>query len=279
MNLIIQIAIWINMLANALGKFLLAPVSVLPGWLSNTIISALVGVVLLIIFKYTSNQRAIGQVRDNIKANMLALKLFKDSISVTLLAQVQVFKSALLLLLHSIRPMSVMIIPISLIFIQMWLWYQHRPLTIGEETIILVEVNSTISDLSKVYIEPGTAMDVVVGPVKVSSKSEIYWKIRALENGYHNINFNVDGENIIKQFAVGDNFMRLSSRRPEWKWSDILEHPVEEPFGLQSPVKSISINYPKRLSRTSGTNWWIGYFFIVSLLSALAFKPFLKVRI
>lgn len=279
MNLLTQIIVWINMLANAVGKFLLAPVGVLPGWLSNTIISAVAGVVLLMVFKYTSNQRAIGRVRDNIKANMLALKLFKDSISVTLQAQVQVFKGALFLLFHSIRPMLVVIIPFSLVFMQMWLWYQHRPLAKGEETIITIEINGNVSDLPKVHIELARAMDVVIGPVKVLSKSEIYWKIKALENGYHDIIFDVGDQNITKQLAVGDGFMRLSSRRPSWKWVDIFEHPVEEPFGPRSPVKSISIDYPKRLSRTSGTNWWIVYFFVISVLSALVFKPFLKVRI
>ena len=69
MNLLAQIVVWINILTNALAGVLLAPVAILPGWLSNTIISAVVGVLLLIIFKYTSNQNAIGKVRDSIKAN------------------------------------------------------------------------------------------------------------------------------------------------------------------------------------------------------------------
>jgi len=73
MTFIAQIIAWINVPANALGKFFLAPIGMLPGWLSNTIISAVAGVILLIVFKYTSNQSAIGRVRDNIKADMLAL--------------------------------------------------------------------------------------------------------------------------------------------------------------------------------------------------------------
>ena len=48
----------------------------------------------MIIFKYTSNQKAIGRVRDHIKANMLALKLFKDDMSVTFKSQGRVFGGA-----------------------------------------------------------------------------------------------------------------------------------------------------------------------------------------
>ena len=83
-NLLAQIVVWLNTLTNALGRLLLAPpISSLPCWLSNTIISAVVGLLLLIIFKYTSNQHAIAQVREKIKANMLALRLYKDSMAVT----------------------------------------------------------------------------------------------------------------------------------------------------------------------------------------------------
>ena len=78
MFFVAKIVSWINVVTNALGRFLLAPIAVLPGWLSNTIISAVAGVFLLVIFKYTSNQRAIGKIRDDIKAHMLALKLFSD---------------------------------------------------------------------------------------------------------------------------------------------------------------------------------------------------------
>lgn len=272
---------WINVPVNALGKFLLAPVGLMPGWLSNTIISAVAGIVLLAIFKYTSNQRAIGRVRDNIKANMLALKLFKDSITVTLQAQGRVFKGAGLLLFHSIQPMLVMIIPVSLLLSQMGLWYEFRPLLPGEETLITMKLNSdnVESPWPDISIEPLSAVEVTIGPVRLVGKQEICWKIRARENGYHHIVFQADEHRIEKEMAIGDGFMRLSAKRPGWHWSDIFLHPCERPFGPDSVVCSISIDYPERSSRTSGTGWWLIYFFIASLVFALIFKPFLKVRI
>jgi len=280
MNFLAQIISWINTPVNAIGKFLSVPICGLPGWLSNTIISAVTGLVLLILFKYTSNQQAIGRVRDNIKADMLALKLFKDSISVTLRSQGRVFKGAFLLLFHAIRPMLVMIVPVSLLLAQMGLWYQSRPLQPGEETVVTMKLNSNIeTPWPRVDIGPTTAVDVTLGPVRVFSNKEIYWKIRAVEGGYHRLIFQVVEQQIDKELAVGDSFMRLSTERPGWHWADILLYPVEKPFAPDSAVQSISIDYPERLSRTSGTDWWLVYFFIASLVFALLFKPFLKVRI
>ena len=265
---------------NALGKFLLALIAVLPGWLSNTIISAVTGVVLLVIFKYTSNQRAIGRVRDDIKANMLALKLFKDSIAVTLQSQGRVFRGALLLLIHAIRPMLVMIVPVSLLLAQMGLWYQSRPLLPGEEVIVTVKLNGSIeTPWPTVRIEPTPVAEVTIGPVRVFSQHQIHWKIRAVENGDSSLIFHVDEEQFDKELTIGDGFRRVSTKRPGLHWADIMLYPVEKPFGPDSVVQSINIDYPDRLSRTSGTDWWVIYFFVASLVFALIFKPFLKVRI
>ncbi|MHC4244011.1 MAG: hypothetical protein ACYSU4_16525, partial [Planctomycetota bacterium] len=271
---------WLNVLTNAFGRFLLAPIAVLPGWVSNTIISAVTGVFLLIIFKYTSNQRAIGKIRDDIKAHMLAMKLFKDSISVTLHAEVRVFKGALLLLFHSIVPMLVMILPVSLLLAQMSLWYQSRPLLPGEAAVMTVKLNGNVKgNWPTVNIEPTPAAELTIGPVRVFSRREICWEIKALENGNHCITLNVAQHQIEKELVIGDGFMRVSSMRPAWNWTNILMHPAEEPFAPDSIIQSVTIDYPDRLSSISGADWWLIYFFIASMVFAFISRPFLKVRI
>ena len=275
-----QIISWVNVLTNAFGRFFLAPIAVLPGWLSNTIISAVTGVFLLVIFKYTSNQRDIGKIRDDIKANILALKLFKDSISVTLHAEARIFKGALLLLVHAIPPMLVMILPISLLLAQMSLWYQSRPLQPGEVAVMTVKLNGNIEGNWPItYIEPTSVIEVTVGPVRILSRQEICWEIKALENGKHHIILDVNRHKIEKELAIGDDFMRVSSTRPASNWAGILMHPAEEPFAPDSIVQSVTIDYPKRLSKTSGADWWFIYFFAATMLFALVLRPFVKVRI
>ena len=277
---IAQIITWVYVPTNALGKFLLTWIGMMPGWLSITIISAITGVILLLIFKHTSNQNAIGLVRDNINANMLVLKLFKDSLAVTLQALMRIFKGTFLLLLHAIKPLTVMIVPVWLLLGQMGLWYQYRPLLAGEETVVTMEINGEAeSAWPDVQLTSLTGAQMTMGPIKVLSKRELLWKIKALENGHHNISFLVDHQKIEKKLAIGDGFMRVSLKRPGWKWKDILLHPLEKPFGPDAIVQSITIDYPDRISRISGTNWWIIYFFAVSLIVSLIFKPVMKVRI
>ena len=66
---------------------------------------------------------------------------------------------------------------------------------------------------------------------------------------------------------------------PGWNWSGVLTHPREEPFAPDSPVQSIEIDYPRRESWTSGSDWWVAYWFVVSLVAAFCFKGVLKVNV
>ena len=277
MSVLISITAFANSLMNALFRPLSGAIEAVPGWVSNLIFSSVFGVFAIVIFKYTSKQDSIGKVRDNIKAQMLAMKLFKDSMSVTLMVQGRMFKGALLLLLHSLRPMLVMIIPFSLILAQMGLWYQARPLMPGEETIITVQVAP--GEIDNVRLQPLQGAKITAGPVTAIDKNEINYKVEATEIGKHEIVFQIGDETFTKEMVVGDGMVRLNPVRCGGDFGKMLMYPGEEPFAADSPVKSISLEYPDRDSMTSGTDWWIAYFFVMSMIAALVFKPIFKVKI
>lgn len=267
---------------NALAGVVLAPIAVLPGWLSATLVSAATGVLFLFIFKHTSNQRAIKRVRDDISANTLALKLFKDSTAVALRAQGRMLAGAFRLLFLAIVPMLVMIVPVLLILGQLSLWYQARPLRVGEEALVAVKLNDAGQDWPKLTLAPTDAVVVLAGPVRVSTEREIYWNIKASKPGNHLLEFTADngpGPSGTKELAVGDGFMRTSGLRPGWDWEDVLLNPSESPLPASSPIRSIWIDYPERDSWTSGTNWWIGYWFVVSMIAAFAMRRTMNVSL
>jgi hypothetical protein len=235
----------------------------------------------MLIFKYTSNQGAIGSARNSIKANMLALKLYKDSLAVTMQSQVRVFIGAIVLVFHSLRPTLVMIVPVALLLAQMGLWYQFRPFVPGEETIITMKLNNpSESSLPEVTIEPTDAIEeITVGPIRTPPKRQIVWKVKAGEPGNGKIVFNVDNQKIEKQFDIGTGLMRTSPMRPGRQFGNIFLYPAEVPFAPDSVVQSISIDYPDRVSKISGADWWMIYFFVISMLVAVIFIPVFKVKI
>jgi hypothetical protein len=280
MSLLAHLIYWINIPVNVLGRILLAPVGIMPGWLSLTLLAALTGVILLIIFKHTSNQQAIERVKNSIKADMLAPKLFKDSLSVLLISQVRIFRGCIILLLLSIPPLLVMILPVTLLLVRMAGWYQARPLPVGEETVVTLKLNGDQeSAWPGVSLEASDAVEPLIGPVRVLSQRELCWKIQTRKKGRHRLTFRVDQQRVHKELAVGEGFMRISARRPGPDWYDVLIHPQEKPFASDSPVQSIQVEYPKRSSGFYGSDGWLISFFIASLIFAFLLKPFLKVKI
>jgi uncharacterized membrane protein (DUF106 family) len=271
---------WINSIINAVSAPLFNWISLVPGWVSNTIISAIVGILFLAVFKYTSNQKAIGKVKDIIKANMLALWLFKESIIITLKTEAKLFKSSIVLLLYSVKPVLIMLFPFILILAQLSLWYQKRPLNPGEEALVTVQFNNNISaEPLNATLQPTSSIETVLGPVTISSKNQVLWKIRALEEGYHTIAFDLNSKVLTKELAVGNGFMRTSLLRPGYRPLDIILYPAESPFPPESVVESIGIEYPDRSDRFAGTDWWVMYFIVCSIVFAYLFKPILKVKL
>ncbi len=279
MDVLVRVVVWLNAAANALGGVLLAPVGLLPGWLSATLVAAASGLLFLLAFKWTSNQRAIRAVRADIKAHLLALKLFKESPWVTLRAQGRILWGVARSLALTVVPLLVMAVPVCLLLGQIGLWYQARPLPVGEEAVITLKLSGAQTSWPAVRLRPTDALEVTAGPVRVLSKRELCWNVKARRPGYHRLVFEVGGQQVEKELAVGDGFMRVSTLRPGWEWPDVLFHPAEAPFRPDSPVHSITVEYPERSSWTSGTDSWLVYWVVVSMVAALCLSPLLKVKI
>jgi hypothetical protein len=275
-----QFVVWLNAIANLCGRVLLAPVAILPGWLSATIVAAVTGILLLIAFKYTSNQKAIKRARNDINANLLALKLFKDSAPTVFKAQGGVMYGALRLFVLSLVPMLAMAIPVTLLMAQLALWYQSRPLHVGEEAVLGVRLSGDANlAMPELHLDPTDAVEVKLGPVRAQSERAVFWNVVARKPGTWQLVFHTGDEAAEKELAISDGFLRASMQRPSRNWSDVLLHPWEQPFAKDSTVQSIEIDYPQRQSWTSGTNNWIIYWFVASMAAAFCFRPWLNVNI
>lgn len=277
-TILAQLVTGLNAVVNRLSSIVLAPVAWLPGWLSATLIAIVTGIVMLVVFKHTSNQPAIRQTRRRIKANLLALSLFKDELRVALRCQWSLVLGAGKLLALSVVPMLVMLVPMCLLLGQLAVWYQARPLAIGEQAVVTVTLAENVSPADVTLVSsPGAR--VSTGPVRVPVKQMVCWKLEAVEAGCHEMEFQIEDQRVTKQVAIGDGFMPVSVKRPAGNVTDVVLHPRERPFSGDSPVQSIEVDFPERSSWTSGTDSWLVYWFLTSLVAAFVARPMLKVNI
>ena len=125
-------------------------------------------------------------------------------------------------------------------------------------------------------LQPMDGVEATAGPVRVrtAGRREFWWNVRASQAGYHRLVFRGGRQQVDKELAVGDGFMRVSSLRPGWSCSDALMHPSEPPFGPGSVVQSIEIEYPRRDSLTGAGESWLTCWFTWAMTGGgLARRP------
>ena len=137
MNAAASVIAALNTVSNALFALVFAPVDRLPGWLSITLISAVLGVVIFVIFMYTANRSAFSRVVDTIMASILAVFLFRDNIGVTMRSEARLLVCSVKLLWYSLFPVLIMSLPLIFVLAQMAALYQFRAPVPGSETVLV----------------------------------------------------------------------------------------------------------------------------------------------
>jgi len=266
----------LDSICTTLGDAMYGVLSPFPPWVGITLISAVTGVLMLIAFRYTSNQEAITRVKDEIKGHLLALKLFKEDLRTVFLSQFALLWAILKLQRYVLTPVLVALLPMLLLLAQMGVRYQWRPVHEGESVVVKMTVDTGKVDENEITLSSHPGVEVAAGPVP--GGGVVAWRLTGKEAGRHTLVFDVGGDRVEKEIVVGDGFERVSALRPRENWVDRMLHPVERPLPTGGPVESIEITYPSVDSYVCGADWWILYFFVVSMAVALVFKPVFNVK-
>ena len=251
-------------------------------WVGMVIVSFLTGLLMLVIFRYTSNQAGIKKVKNKIKAHLLELRLYKDSLGLSMKAQGNILLANLKYITHSFKPLLVMIVPVILILIQMNFWFGYESLKPGEQTLLKVKLEEGYNPLqTDLVLEPAPEIVIETPPLRIEEYSEINWRISSQKSGIHHVDVVVAGRKISKTIATDTKpLSKLSPIKHRKKFVDELFYPVEAPIAKDFPVKSIEVLYPaKRLNFLGFDIHWLIAYFALSIIFGFAFKGIFKVEI
>ena len=101
----------LNSIFAGLVGAILMPFQSLPSWVGLGVISAFAGVIALLVYKYTSNQRRISGVKDQIAACLFEIRLFRDDLRSVFRAQGEIFRHNFHYLSLNLVPLLVMTVP------------------------------------------------------------------------------------------------------------------------------------------------------------------------
>ena len=251
-------------------------------WIGMILISLLTALLMLFVFRFTSNQQGIKNVKNKIKAHLLEFRLFKDSLNISLKAQGKILRYNLKYISYTAKPLLVMIIPLILILIQLNLWFGYHSLSLGQKAILKagLEMNQSLLD-TKFKIETSSGLVVETLPIRIEDKGEVNWRLQTKEAGIHELALTVNGHRVVKQVAVAQSpLSKISPVKIRRNFIDELFNPGEAPLPGNIPVKSLEIKYPSQSMDLLG--WrihWIIVYFALSIIFGFAFKGIFRVEI
>jgi uncharacterized membrane protein (DUF106 family) len=266
-----------NSLIGQIFALIFLPFRHLNPWFAMVFISLLTGILMLFIFRLTSNQAGIRQVKDKIKAHLLELRLFKDSLPVTFKAQGQILRHNLKYIAYSIKPMLIMIIPLLVILAQLNLWFGFEALRVGETAILKVTLKKSVDPFeAKVEVESPPGLAIETPPLRLAEPGEIDWRIRARAKGIHELRIKLAGQSLTKAVTVAAKPLTMICPLKTSRFLDELLYPGEKPITSSTPVSSVEITYPAKRLHLFGLNlhWLVPYFVLSILLGFVLKRPF-----
>jgi hypothetical protein len=266
-----------NSILGTVIDWLQAPMRGLPAVVGVIVWSIPVSVFALWVFGKTSNQDKITAAKNQIAASLFEIRLFNDDLRAIARAQWEIMGHVLRYQGLALVPMIFILPPLVLLMVQLHQFYGFRGFAPGESALLRVEVASSGGPRPDLAIEVPEGLHLETPAVWVPSLGEFNWELAADAPGDYELGFTLDGATETKSVRVTDRIVRLSPERPPSAFMDQLEWPSEPPLPPGGEIRRITIAYPEATMELLGWSWqwsfaWMGVFFVLTMVFALALK-------
>ena len=243
-------------------------------------ISLVTGAVMLFLFKLTSNQEAMKEVKTKISAYFLEMRLYKEDISAVMGSQKHILAANMRYMKLALIPAAVMIVPVILIMIQLNLRYSLASLTPGETAIVKVQVEEGVDVVGEgITLKVGPGLEKASPAVRIASLGETDWKIKLTERGVHDLTLKSGSGEITLPVFGTDKLVPVFSLFKKGSLSETILNPGAPRIPDAMRLASVEIRYP-----SMDFNWglfrlsWLWSFLIISMAFGFFLKFVLKVE-
>jgi hypothetical protein len=242
-------------------------------------ISLVIGLLMVVVFRYTSDQKAIHVAKDRLKAHLLALRLFQDQIPVVLRSYGRIVLATGRYLRLAFKPLLLVIAPLSFLIVQFDRYLGSMPVEAGQPFLVKVRMDNPNS-LNETSLQLPDGLSTTAPAVHVPSESEVVWRVVAEKPGEYFVHVQASDQTLSKRIVVGAGLSRLSPIRLRGKFWERIFVSGEPALPENNPIESIDVQYPARNIAFAGFEWnWIWLFFVLSLAAGFLFKSILGIEI
>jgi hypothetical protein len=263
---------------NSIADLWTSPLAIVVG------LSLVVGLLMVVLFGYTSDQKAIGIAKDQLKAHLLAVRLYRDQIPVVMGSYGKILRGTGRYLQLAFRPLLYVIIPITLLIVQIDRYLGLAPIAANTPfllTVHLAKLALAQSDaVNEATIELPQEIEMTAPPVHVPTQNEVIWRLVASREGKYNLKVDSDSSSAEKTICIGSGLPKISPVRLRDHFWERIFTSAEPALPGYGPIESIAINYPDRNIEIAGYGMnWIWLFFILSMAAGFIFKELLGIQI
>jgi uncharacterized membrane protein (DUF106 family) len=242
------------------------------------ILSVIVGLVMVVLFGYTSDQKAIKIAKDQLKAHLLAVRLFRDQLPVVAGSYAKILRGTGRYLRLAFMPLLYVIIPITILIVQLDRSLGSTAIQPGAPFLLTVRARNA-DTMSTLSLDLPLQMDMTAPAVHVPAENEVVWRLEAQKQGDYEIEVVAGGENAAKTVRVSSELTRVSPVRLRGQFLERMLSSGEAALP-DGAIESISVSYPERNIDIAGYEMnWIWLFFILSMVAGFLFKELLGIQI
>ena len=242
-------------------------------------VSLVIGLLMVVVFRYTSDQKAIRMAKDQLKAHLLAVRLFQDQLPVVLASYVRIIRGTGRYLRLALKPLLIVILPLIILIVQLDRYLGFAPIKIGQPFLVTVHAERP-EVLDALALIPPPGIETTAPPVHVPSDNEVIWRVIAQRRGIYDLAVAGGQQTISKRVVVSSELARLSRVRLRGRLWERFFLSGEPALPGSSLIQSVAVNYPDRTINFAGMEWsWIWLFFVLSLLAGFFFKTVLRIEI
>ncbi len=242
-------------------------------------ISLVIGLVMVVVFRYTSDQKAIHVAKDHLKAHLLALRLFQDQIPVVMRSYGRIILATGRYLRLAFMPLLFVIVPLTLLMVQLDRYLGSTPLEAGRPFLVSARVADAAA-LNDASLQLPDGLVMTAPAVHIPADKEIVWRVVPARDGDYAIGVQAADRTFSKRLVVGSGLPRLSPVRLQGKFWERFFYSAESALPDNDRIEAIAVQYPAREIAFAGFEWnWIWLFFVLSLAAGFVFKSILGIEI
>jgi hypothetical protein len=243
------------------------------------VISALAGVLMLLLFKWTTRQSVLSRARGRLTGHLYELGLYQDNLGVMARIQKDLLVANLKYVLLTLPALLVLLPAAVLIMVQLEARYDYQPLQPGDTVLLSTTLTEDARDrLPALDLDTGAGLALDAAPVRDEREGRIWWRLKVVKAGMHEVAVTTPSggrwTQVVKAEAGSDPYFH---RRYKPNFFEAMLTPASKPLMSESPLSEIAIYSP------NAGDWhlkgWFWIFCLASVVGGLAFKKVLRVEI